>query len=123
MVATGGGSCTFVFAVFDRCGDGDSEPALRASGHADQAAAVETQLRQSGAVADPRTYSLYLATRGESVETALRLAQAELVARGDVFTYDALAWAFAASSKLPEARLEIDRALSVIFATEHVCVG
>ncbi len=86
--------------------------ALRASGRADQAAAVETQLRQNGAVADPRTYSLYLATRGESVETALRLAQAELAARGDVFTHDALAWALAASSKLAEAGLEIDRALS-----------
>jgi len=86
--------------------------ALRASGRADQAVAVETRLRQSGAVADPRTYSLYLATRGESVETALRLAQTELEVRGDVFTHDALAWALAASSKLAEARLEIDRALS-----------
>ena len=86
--------------------------ALRASGRADQAVAVETQLHQSGAVADPRTYSLYLATRGESVETALKLAEAELEVRGDVFTHDALAWALAASSKLAEAGLEIDRALS-----------
>ena len=53
-----------------------------------------------------------MATRGESVETALTLGQAELEVRGDVFTHDALAWALAASSKLAEAGLEIDRALS-----------
>ena len=85
---------------------------LRAAGREDQAAAIEAQLRKQGATSDPRTYSLFLATRHESPETALQLAKAEFGSRGDVFTHDALAWALAAAGKINEARTEMDRALA-----------
>jgi tetratricopeptide (TPR) repeat protein len=85
--------------------------ALRADGRGEEAARVECQLRQKGALTDPRTYSLYLATHAESVETGLRLAEAELNSRADVFTHDALAWSLAACGRLEEARQQIAQAL------------
>src|SRR4029077_7705606 len=66
--------------------------ALCAAGKENEASEVEAQLYQRGASSDPRTLALYLATRHESPETALRLARAELDSRGDVFSHDALAW-------------------------------
>jgi tetratricopeptide (TPR) repeat protein len=86
--------------------------ALRAAGHENEASGIETQLRQRGAIADPRTLTLFLATRHESPETALRLAQAELNSRSDVFTHDALAWSLAAAGKLGEAYDQMQRALA-----------
>jgi tetratricopeptide (TPR) repeat protein len=86
--------------------------ALRADGRADEAAAVEGQLRQKAAATDPRTYSLFLATRGDSVEAALRLAEDELNNRADVFTHDALAWALAASGKLDQANQQMSLGLA-----------
>jgi tetratricopeptide (TPR) repeat protein len=86
--------------------------ALRADGHAEEAAAVEAQLRRHGPATDPRTYSLYLATRGESAAAALRLAEEELKSRGDVFTHDALAWALAAAGRLDQAQRHAAQALS-----------
>jgi tetratricopeptide (TPR) repeat protein len=86
--------------------------ALRAGGQAEEADAVELQLRGDGAAADPRTFALYLASRGESTATALQLAQAELGVRGDVFTHDALAWALAASGDTEAASGEMDLALA-----------
>ena len=86
--------------------------ALRADRRLEEAARVETQLRQTGATADPRTFSIYLATHGESVEAALRLAEAELNSRADVFTHDAVAWSFAASGKFPEAQQQMALALA-----------
>jgi tetratricopeptide (TPR) repeat protein len=86
--------------------------ALRAAGRENEASGVEVQLRKHGATSDPRTLALFLATRHESPETALRLAQAELDSRGDVFTRDALAWSLAAAGKLSEAQSEMQRALA-----------
>ena len=71
--------------------------ALRAAGKENEASEVEAQLCQRGASNDPRTLALYLATRHESPDTALRLARAELDSRSDVFTHDALAWSLAAA--------------------------
>lgn len=65
---------------------------LLAQGRFSEAQAVEHELEASGEALDPRTFSLYLATRGLDPETALALAEAELKNRQDVFTYDALAW-------------------------------
>ena len=73
--------------------------ACREAGRVDEALVVESELRRKGTATDPRTCSLYLATRHESVETALRLAREELKNRADVFTHDALAWALAASER------------------------
>jgi tetratricopeptide (TPR) repeat protein len=86
--------------------------ALRVAGKENEASEIEAQLCQRGASNDPRTLALYLATRHESPETALRLARAELDSRSDVFTHDALAWSLAAAGKLTEAHSEMQRALA-----------
>jgi Flp pilus assembly protein TadD len=86
--------------------------ALRVAGREKEASEVEAQLRQRGASSDPRTLALYLATRHESPEMALRLARAELDSRSDVFTHDALAWSLAAAGKLTDAQSEMQRALA-----------
>jgi tetratricopeptide (TPR) repeat protein len=71
---------------------------------------VEAQINQSSE--DPRTVSLYLATRGDDPERAVQLAEQEIKNRQDVFTHDALAWALAASGRQKEARTEVDKALA-----------
>ena len=71
---------------------------------------VEEQINQSSE--DPRTVSLYLATRGEEPERAVQLAEQEIKNRQDVFTHDALAWALAASGRTKEARTEVEKALA-----------
>jgi tetratricopeptide (TPR) repeat protein len=86
--------------------------ALRVAGREKEASEVEAQFCQRGASSDPRTLALYLATRHESPETALRLARAELGSRGDVFSHDALAWSLAAAGNLAEAQSEMQRALA-----------
>jgi tetratricopeptide (TPR) repeat protein len=86
--------------------------ALRVAGKENEASEVEAQLRQRGASSDPRTLALYLATRHEFPETALRLARAEIDSRSDVFTHDALAWSLAAAGNLTEAHSEMLRALA-----------
>ena len=86
--------------------------ALRAAGRENESSALETQLRLHGATSDPRTLALFLATRRENPETALRLAQAELDSRSDIFTHDTLAWSLAAAGNLTEAHSEMQRALA-----------
>jgi tetratricopeptide (TPR) repeat protein len=86
--------------------------ALHAAGRAKEAESVAANLRKHGAVADPRTYSLFLATHGDQPELAVRLAKEELRQRGDVFTHDALAWALAAAGHLEEARTHMAAALA-----------
>jgi hypothetical protein len=85
---------------------------LRAAGREAEAAAVEASLCQHGAVGDPRTLSLYLATRGENPDLAVRLAESELRQREDVFTHDALAWALTAAGRVAEARPHLESALA-----------
>jgi tetratricopeptide (TPR) repeat protein len=86
--------------------------ALRAAGRREEANSIEEQLSREGPASDPRTFSIYLATRGKDVETALRLAEDELRARADVFTLDAVAWSLAAAGRLEQARSSIQQALS-----------
>jgi hypothetical protein len=86
--------------------------ALRAAGRENEASGIEAQLRKRGASSDPRTLALFLATRHENPETALRLARTELGSRGDVFTHDALAWSLAAAGNLEEAHGEMQCALA-----------
>ncbi len=86
--------------------------ALRLAGRAKDAVDVEKLLNQTGPLDDPRTYSLYLATRGESPETAVQLAENELQTREDVFTHDALAWSLAASGHLKDALPQLKQALA-----------
>lgn len=84
----------------------------RASGREAAAQKVETALRDRGAVNDPRTYALFLATRAEDAATALRLAREELAQRQDGFTHDALAWALARQGDLPAAQVAMRAALA-----------
>ena len=86
--------------------------ALINAGHRDQAAEIEAQISERSGSEDPRTFSLYLATRGRDVERAVHLAQQELTNRRDVFTHDALAWALAATGRITEAQQHITEALS-----------
>jgi tetratricopeptide (TPR) repeat protein len=86
--------------------------ALRAADRENEASEIEGQLRRHSITSDPRTVALFLATRRESPETALRLARAEFDSRGDVFTRDALAWSLAAAGKVAEAHNEMQRALA-----------
>jgi tetratricopeptide (TPR) repeat protein len=86
--------------------------ALRASGKATEAAKVEATLKQTGEASDPRTYALFLATRHEETNTAVRLAKAELTNRSDVLTEDALAWALAANGDYAQADASIQVALA-----------
>ncbi len=85
--------------------------ALRAAGRSDEAAKVESQLAASGSANDPRTFALYLATRGNQPEVALKLAEDELKVRRDVFTLDALAWSQAAAGNMTEAWKTMQSAL------------
>ena len=86
--------------------------ALRAAGKVEEAVAVETELEARGASEDPRTFALYLATRGHRAEESLRLAHDELTQRQDIFTYDALAWACLAAGRATDAQGYIRKALA-----------
>lgn len=86
--------------------------ALRADGDIVAAQAEETKIVQNGAVNDPRTFSLYLATREKGNKQALKLAEDELENRRDIFTYDALAWAQCSNGNYVEAQANMDHALS-----------
>jgi tetratricopeptide (TPR) repeat protein len=86
--------------------------ALRSVRNINEALHVEAQLLQHGSANDPRTFALYLATRGEQLDTALRLAQQELTVRGDVFTHDALAWTLATVGRTEEAHIHMEKALA-----------
>jgi tetratricopeptide (TPR) repeat protein len=85
---------------------------LGIAGRADEARSVEDDLNRRGAAGDPRSYALYLATRGEHVEVALELVGRELKAREDVFTLDAFAWSLAAAGRTDQARSLIARSLA-----------
>ena len=85
---------------------------LRIAGDPAGALRVEAELAARGEAADPRTYSLFLATRRELPAEARRLATAELGNRADVFTQDALAWSLAASGDLAGADTAIQAALA-----------
>jgi len=87
--------------------------ALHASNHEEEAAKVESQLAATGRANDPRTYSLFLSTRGREPETALRLAEEELKNRRDLYTLDALAWAQAAKGDATEAWKTMQSALAL----------
>ena len=86
--------------------------ALHAAGRAPEAEAVEQSLNERGTVSDPRTFSIYSATVGVNTANSLRLAEAELETRRDVFTYDAIAWALAATGRWNEARIKMLGALA-----------
>ena len=85
--------------------------ALREVGETQAAEAVERNLLRDGAMNDPRTFALYLATRGQQIQQAVQLAEDELHTRADIFTMDALAWALHADGRIAEAREYSTKAL------------
>jgi tetratricopeptide (TPR) repeat protein len=58
-----------------------------------------------------RNLALVFADQGRNLGRALELAQAELAVRGDVYTYDALAWALFKNGKPEEAETAARKAL------------
>ena len=86
--------------------------ALRAAGGEAEARDVESEILSRGPGSDPRTCSLFLATRRVRLDLAERLARQELNDRQDILTHDALAWVLAAMGKLPEAETEMRLALA-----------
>lgn len=86
--------------------------AARAAGDEAAAGAVEAELERTGAAEDPRTFALYLASRGRSLPQALQLVERELRQRSDVFTHDAHAWSLLRTGDLAGARAAADRALA-----------
>jgi tetratricopeptide (TPR) repeat protein len=85
---------------------------LREAGKIEEARIVEAELNRSGTANDPRTFALFLATRGEQASLALRLAERELEDRRDVFTHDALAWALFAAGRYNDAWAAMGQALA-----------
>lgn len=86
--------------------------ALRTLGQEAAAQKIEVELKAKGATEDPRTLALFLATRNEDANQAVRLTQAELKNRQDVFTLDAAAWALAQAGRATEAWSLTQRALA-----------
>jgi tetratricopeptide (TPR) repeat protein len=84
---------------------------LRLEGLGTEADAVEQELMERGAIVDPRTFAMFLATRRIDATEALALTEEELKTRADIFTLDAHAWALSAASRIDEAAGEIHRAL------------
>lgn len=87
--------------------------ARAAAGDADGAARAYAELRRRGAQGDARTLSLFLATRSEAPEEALRLAEAERRLRGGPYTEDMVAWALLRAGKPAEAQVAIASALAL----------
>jgi tetratricopeptide (TPR) repeat protein len=86
--------------------------ALRSIDRRHDAAGIEKQLTQEGALDDPRTLALYLSTRREDAARAVQLARRELDTRRDVFTLDAMAWALASTGDTQEASALMTQALA-----------
>jgi tetratricopeptide (TPR) repeat protein len=86
--------------------------ALRLAGAADEAARLDAEIEREGRLRDPRTLTLFLATRKRTPADAVALAERELAVRSDVFTHDALAWALASAGRFEEANAHMTRALA-----------
>ncbi len=83
----------------------------RAVGDDELATKTEASIQRGGKAEDPRSFALFLATRKQSADDALKVAEQELDNRRDVFTYDALAWASFAAGRLDDAATFSKKAL------------
>jgi tetratricopeptide (TPR) repeat protein len=77
---------------------------------------AETQYRLAEAAwqtdaPEPAKLALFLAERGRRLDEAIRLAERAAAERDDIFTADALAWAYYKAGRLAEARRAITRAV------------
>jgi tetratricopeptide (TPR) repeat protein len=87
--------------------------ARAAAGDADGAAKAYALVEKDGRKNDPRTYSLYLSTKGKDAALALALANEEKKVRGDVYTDDVLAWALYRSGRFADAVEASGRAIAL----------
>jgi tetratricopeptide (TPR) repeat protein len=60
---------------------------------------------------EPKNLARFLAERGEKIDDAVAIAEQAASLRDDIFTDDALAWAYFKAGRIAEARTAIDRAL------------
>jgi tetratricopeptide (TPR) repeat protein len=86
---------------------------LAALGRAEEA---EAQYRLAEAawqadVPEPARLAAFLAERGRRSDEAIRLAERAAAERSDIFTADALAWAYFQAGRIDEARTVMTRAL------------
>lgn len=77
-----------------------------------KAEATMKLLSSKGEAGDPRSFSLYLATQHQDSDHALDLAKAELHARRDVYSWDALAWAQQAAGSNVAALISARKAMA-----------
>lgn len=89
---------------------GDAEAAA-----GDLAAARQAWARvvREGRAFDGRTLALFYASRGESTDEALRLAERERKVRDDFYTEDVYAWTLYRAGRVEEARAASDRAIAL----------
>jgi tetratricopeptide (TPR) repeat protein len=60
---------------------------------------------------EPKNLARFLADRGEKIDEAVRIAEAAANERHDIFTHDALAWAYFKAGRTADARRTIQLAL------------
>jgi tetratricopeptide (TPR) repeat protein len=87
--------------------------AREAAGDAAGAAEAYEKVVKTGRQTDGRTLAQFYATKGRDTEEALRLAEAELKIREDIYTHDTRAWALYRAGKLTEARAASDAAIAL----------
>lgn len=87
--------------------------ALRAFGNVSEAEAIEREIISRGPASDARGCALYLATRRQQPDLAVRLARQELTERADIFSHDTLAWALAAAGDFTNAAVHMETALQL----------
>jgi tetratricopeptide (TPR) repeat protein len=83
-----------------RAAAGDAQGSLEAYAH----------VEKEGKLADGRTLALFLATKNQKPELALKLVEAEKKTRGDIYTDDTYAWALYRNGRFAEAQKAIDHA-------------
>jgi tetratricopeptide (TPR) repeat protein len=83
-----------------RAAAGDAQGSLEAYAH----------VEKEGKLADGRTLALFLATKNDKPELALKLVEAEKKTRGDIYTDDTYAWALYRNGRFAEAQKAIDHA-------------
>jgi tetratricopeptide (TPR) repeat protein len=89
---------------------GDARAAAGDARGADEAWAEAVK---QGKRTDPRTLSLFYATKDREHEDAVRLAQDEMKVRPDIYTHEALAWALYRAGRIAEARAAAETSIAL----------
>lgn len=84
--------------------------ARAAAGDTDGAAKAIAEVERRGRQSDHRSLALFFAVKNRNGGEAVQLAEAEKKTRGDVWTEDALAWAYYRAGRLQDAKEASSRA-------------